>query len=122
MSIDSVKVFNENAKWIIDKAFAGLKPVNFLQKANVPLAEDGHGEDLKNRHVLVRKKFICAEKPQKACINITADDYYKLYINGTYVGQGPAPAYHFKYNVNQYDISDFLKEGQNIIVMGRSCP
>ncbi|MCL2068908.1 MAG: family 78 glycoside hydrolase catalytic domain, partial [Oscillospiraceae bacterium] len=45
------------------------------------------------------------------------DDYYKLYINGRFVCQGPAPAYHFHYNVNEYDISGFLREAENVIAV-----
>lgn len=50
-----------------------------------------------------------------AKIRITADDYYKLYVNGVYVGQGPAPAYTFAYNYNEYDITGLLNIGVNKI-------
>ena len=103
------------AKWITDPAFLGLEPLHFLYKANVKNKPAIHREDLKNRHMLVRKSFRFCVKPAK--IKITADDYYKLYINGKFAGQGPAPAYHFYYNVNEYDITDFLREGENVIAV-----
>ena len=48
---------------------------------------------------------------------ITADDYYKLYINGKFVQQGPAPSYHSRYNYNVIDITSYLFEGENTIAI-----
>lgn len=39
---------------------------------------------------------------------ISADDYFKLKINGTLVGMGPAPAYTFCYNYNNFDITPYV--------------
>lgn len=69
---------------------------------------------IQNFYMKVKKSFFINEIPNTS-IRITADDYYKLYINGEYVGQGPAPGYDFAYNYNQYDITDFLKIGENLI-------
>lgn len=44
---------------------------------------------------------------------ITADDSYKLYLNGTLVCSGPAPAHLHVYNVEKTDVTSFLKEGTN---------
>ena len=54
---------------------------------------------------------------ENAKMYISADDYYKLYINGQFVGQGPAPSYHFQYNYNVIDVTSFLKEGKNTIAV-----
>ena len=67
-----------------------------------------------NLHVVFSKTFSVNEF-ENAKINITADDYYKLYINGNYVGQGPAPSYFFAYNYNSFDIKSYLKKGENEI-------
>ena len=40
-----------------------------------------HKEELRNKHIIYRKKF-SLNGFQKAVIRISADDYYKLYING----------------------------------------
>ena len=55
--------------------------------------------DLKNFYMKVKKSFAINEL-KTASIKISADDYYKLYINGKYAGQGPAPGYSFAYNYN----------------------
>jgi len=69
-----------------------------------------------NTHILFRKKFY-AKKTEKTIIKITADDYYKLYINGNYVGQGPAAGFHFHYYFNEFDITDYLTDGENTIAV-----
>ena len=115
------------AKWIMDHRFFGLAPVNVFtpehphyrnwRKGADPDEGPWHEPDLVNQHMLVRKEFSLSEQTDKAVIDITADDYYKLYINGKFVGQGPAQSYYFHYNFTRYDISRFLHEGDNIIAV-----
>jgi alpha-L-rhamnosidase len=105
------------AKWIMDRDFYGHAPLNLFHKQLDECMLEEHKPELKNRHMLVRKKFFVAERPQDARIDITADDYYKLYINGEYIGQGPAPSYHFHYSYNRYDLKNHLKTGENVIAV-----
>lgn len=105
------------ADWIIDQDFEGLKPLDLFHKETAPIDEIEHDPDLKNRHMLVRKKFNLQQNWQEAFLDITADDYYKVYINGQFVGQGPAPAYDYNYYYNRYDISGYLQEGENVIAV-----
>jgi len=106
-------VFTGN--WITDSEFAALKPRNVFHKQleKVDLPCDEH----RNRHILFRKKFCCGRVGGEARICISADDYYKLYINGQFVGQGPAPSYHFQYNYNVLDVTPYLREGENLIAV-----
>ena len=71
---------------------------------------------IKNYHIHIRKAFNLASI-QRTRIRITADDYYKLYVNGRFVGQGPAPAYPECYNYNDIDITDYLTVGKNVIAV-----
>lgn len=102
-------------QWITDSEFFNLEPRNVFHKQldKVDLPCDKH----RNRHILFRKKFITDRCSDNAVIYISADDYYKLYINGSFAGQGPAPSYHFQYNYNRIDVSRFLKKGKNIIAV-----
>ena len=74
-------------------------------------------ETFKNVHMLTRKTFSLKEKQDSYKIRITADDYYKLYINGKYVAQGVAQGYSFCYYWNEFDITDFLTIGENEIYL-----
>ena len=69
-----------------------------------------------NRHVLFRKK-IRIPHFSRAILNVTADDYYKLYINGCYVAQGPAASYPHTYYYNTLDVTPFLREGENTLAL-----
>lgn len=63
----------------------------------------------------VFKKTFFATKESSFLIRISADDYYKLKINGKLVGMGPAPSYTFNYNYNEFDITDYVTDGENKI-------
>ena len=101
-------------KWITDSEFINTAPRNVFhrQLERVDLPCDKH----RNRHILYRKTF-AIKSFKSAMIYISADDYYKLYINGRFVAQGPAPSYHFAYNYNVVDVSGYLKEGDNLIAV-----
>ena len=104
-----------SGKWITDDEFYNLKPRNVFHKQLVRL--DLPCDEHRNRHILFRKKFNISDGFSNVKIYISADDYYKLYINGKFAGQGPAPSYHFEYNYNVIDITEFLKQGENTIAV-----
>ena len=99
-------------KFICHKDFENLKPIDVFHKELSPNPAEKHAESLCNRHILFRKKVVL-EKASKAILKITADDYFKLYINGVYVTQGPPPSYPDHYYFMEIDITPFLKEGVN---------
>lgn len=102
-------------QWITDEEFFALPPRNvfFRQLERVKLDCSEH----RDRHILFRRKFHLTDKPSEAKIYISADDYYKLYINGRFAGQGPAPSYRFQYNYNVIDVTDLLSEGENTLAV-----
>lgn len=105
------------AKWITDPAFASLAPIPMLHKENEPHTTVEHPEGLRNRHMLVRKTFHLPKRPARAVLRITADDCYKLYVNGRWIGQGPAQSYPFHYYYNEWDVANDLSEGANVIAV-----
>ncbi len=102
-------------KWISDATLSALMPRNVFHRqlaTTEPVREENP-----DAHVLFRKHFTLTHLPEQAKIYISADDYYKLYINGVFVGQGPAPSYHFHYNYNVIDVKEYLSEGENVIAV-----
>ncbi|MGG1639006.1 family 78 glycoside hydrolase catalytic domain [Paenibacillus sp. NRS-1760] len=107
-----------SASWIMDKAFEGLSvPVNLFHKERSKPAAMEHREDLTNRHLLVRKTFELNKSMKRAVLDITADDYYKVYMNGQLVGQGPAQSTSDHYYYNSYDVTELLRSGENVIAV-----
>ena len=102
-------------RWISDRVLANIAPRNVFHRQLQPL--DLPADTNSNSHVLFRRKLAIDKKPTRATVFISADDYYKLYINGRFVAQGPAPAYHFRYNYNEIDVTDYLTEGENTIAI-----
>ena len=98
-------------KFICHSDFALQRPVNVLGKG---LKNANSEEKYQNRHVLFRKKF-ALEKFSTAKTRITADDYFKLYINGKFVTMGPPPGYPQRYYYMEKDVSEFLSEGENVL-------
>ena len=101
--------------WITTEEFEFLEPRNVFHRQLD--ATKSLPEEHTNRHILFRKKFEIDRVFEKAILYITADDYYKFYINGSFVTQGPAPAYPFSYGYNTVDVSSYLREGENVIAV-----
>ena len=95
--------------------FSIRKPRNVFHRQLQPI--DLPQDDKRNNHILFRKKFSLNALPNKAELFITADDYYKLYINGLFVAQGPAPSYNISYNYNKIDITKYLSNGENTLAI-----
>ena len=109
--------------------FCNLEPVDVY---HVELDEEGndvyrrddptdpitaaHPNELRNKHIIYRRRV---ELPsfERAVLRISADDYYKLYVNGRFVAEGPTAGYPEAYFYNEVDLSDFLCQGENVISM-----
>ena len=103
-----------SGRWITAAEFAPLTPIYVFHRQFDKKEIKGNAPE--NSHILFRKKFYC-KGDKSARIFISADDYYKLYINGKFVCQGPAPAYPQHYYYNEVDISGFLNRGENTIAV-----
>lgn len=104
-----------HSKWITTERFIHLTPVDVFHKER-DTDKTVKESSVLNYHVKFRKK-LWLDTCENVKIRISADDYYKLYINGDFVCQGPAPAYAEYYNYNETDISRYVKSGENIIAV-----
>ena len=102
----------DGAQWLRDPVFEGVDVLNLLHRATEPSPELFGPV---NVHTLFRKEIVLQDKPVSATLAITADNYFKLFANGTYVFQGPAPGYHFAHPYLVQDIAAYLDEGVNCL-------
>lgn len=100
--------------WFTIKEFEHVSPIEVYHKEQEDKMINNNG--MTNLHVLARADFV-AQKGMRCVLRISADDYYKLYINGEFVTQGPAPAYPNHYYYNELDISEYLQEGKNVFAV-----
>ena len=62
-----------------------------------------------------RKTFSLPAKPASFVIHVSADNRYKLYVNGEMASLGPARADLFHWNYETVDIARYLRSGGNVI-------
>jgi len=78
--------------------------------------------DLHNLYVLFRRSVKLERVPQDAKVCITADQSYRLYINGVYVASGPARGFQASWPYDVIDVSKYLKTGKNTIAIRAFTP
>lgn len=62
-----------------------------------------------------RKNFDLAQKPSQFIINVSGDNRYRVYVNGNFIGTGPARSDLMHWNFETYDIAKYLNQGKNTI-------
>lgn len=62
-----------------------------------------------------RKKITLSAPPASYLVHVTADNRYRLFVNGTPVSSGPARGDLFNWFYETIDIAPFLKQGENIV-------
>lgn len=62
-----------------------------------------------------RKNFSLDDKPSSFVIHVSADNRYKLYVNGTLASLGPARGDIYNWNFESVDIANYLQQGNNSI-------
>ena len=73
--------------------------------------------EIVNAYAQFREKFEISEVPQTAPLYITADQCYRLYVNGEFVASGPARGFQKSWPYDEIDIAKYLKKGTNIIAV-----
>lgn len=61
--------------------------------------------------------FALAQIPRDAQLFVTGDSRYKVWINGVFVGRGPARSWPHAQQVDAYDITPHLRAGPNAIAV-----
>ncbi len=106
-----------SGKWISMSPMAEQLPRNrFYQHTYKMLRKMAAKDPVHNWHVLFRKT-VDLDSFRRGIIYITADDYYKLYVNGELAAMGPAMSYVWAYRYNRIDVTKYLHPGKNTIAV-----
>ncbi len=62
-----------------------------------------------------RREFELTDKPAEFMVHVSADNRYKLFVNGTQVGDGPARGDLDHWRFETYDLAPYLNAGQNLL-------
>jgi len=81
-----------------------------MQKA-VPVWAEGRETEM--NVTLGFKGVFRAKKSQTVKLKITASSLYRVFLNGEFLGYGPARAAHGFFRVDEYDLGNSLKQGKN---------
>lgn len=65
--------------------------------------------------ILFRKEFDLQTKPKKFVVHVSADNHYRLFVNGQYVLRGPARGDISHWFFETIDIAGYLQSGTNTI-------
>lgn len=65
--------------------------------------------------ILFRKSFELASKPAKFVVHLSADNHYRLFVNGHYILRGPARGDIAHWFYETVDIAPYLTAGKNTI-------
>ncbi len=87
------------------------------------LAVDWHAQwiwmaqDETSDMLMARKAFTLSEIPEQTHLAITASSQYELFVNGSYIGRGPARSAPHHQSFDVLDISKALLKGQNCLAV-----
>jgi hypothetical protein len=98
--------------WRADWIWEPVQMTRQDMSPGVPLFQN---RPFKNLFTFFRKTFDQPWGVNKAIALISADSRYKLYVNGEYVGRGPARCDQIWQYYDEYDIASFLRPGINVI-------
>ena len=65
--------------------------------------------------VLFRKNFELTKKPDSFVVHVSADNHYRLFVNGQYILRGPARGDLSHWFYETVDIAKYLQSGENEI-------
>jgi hypothetical protein len=85
-------------------------------RGNGPWGRPDFEQD-RNLYVYFRRTFDLAATPRQALAHVSADGRYRLFVNGVYVGRGPARCDPLWQYYDSYDIAPHLRAGRNVVAV-----
>jgi len=71
----------------------------------------------RNVYLCARKDFEASGIDGQTRVHISADSRYRLYLNGQWIGDGPARSFFWAQQFDTYDVSGLLKTGRNTLAV-----
>ena len=68
-------------------------------------------------YLYARRTFDLVGEPSAGSLHISAADRYVLYVNGAYVGRGPARSDPRRKSYDTHDVAPLLRQGSNTIAV-----
>ena len=65
--------------------------------------------------ILFRKNFELPKKPEKFVVHLSADNHYRLFVNGKYILRGPARGDLSHWFYETVDLAEYLQVGKNTV-------
>jgi alpha-L-rhamnosidase len=104
------------ATFSIQNVFSDVKAVSqATMKKALPVWAEGREKEM-NLNLGFRGVFE-VKKNQDYTLKITASTLYRVFLNGEFLGYGPARAGHGYFRIDDYDLSGKVKKGENILAV-----
>lgn len=84
-------------------------PARWIAPPGVPLSEYGV--------YLFRKTFSLPARPEKFVVHLSADNRYRLFVNGAPVGDGPQRGDVMRWHYDSVDLAPYLRSGDNVLAV-----
>ncbi len=107
LSLAQIRLEGYKQKEISPELFQKMWNAHWISVPKEPLNEFGVYH--------FRKTFDIKAVPSRFIVHVSADNRYKLYLNGHLVSLGPARGDVFNWNFETVDLSPWLKEGKNVL-------
>lgn len=78
---------------------------------------EGDSWDIHNGYAQFRKAFDLPVVPREAPVWITADQSYRLWVNGQPVCRGPARGFQDSWPCDEVNLAPYLRKGRNVIAV-----
>jgi hypothetical protein len=88
-----------------------------LQSLAAGTASDTAPPEWRDQHVYFRKTFALTNVPGEATIKITAERLYQLWVNGMFIGEGPALVHPRLKSYDEHSIGKHLRPGMNVVAI-----
>ena len=89
---------------------------DFLMTKAVPVWTKGREKEM-NLTLGFRGVFEAPIQSETLLLRIAASTIYRVFFNGEFLGWGPARAAHGYFRVDQYDLSNLMQKGENIVAI-----